>query len=177
MHLNQDRPVEGTRLSLMTCQETPNKHLFMKYLNIFIKDNSFVPGMAPFVDQSFVPKWFKNPFPGDSPQAAAQSSVVWRAFFTPTLLSFRIKAGSKGYGFMSYQPNLVALQFGLSQMLPKSLVSHSTDIERVGWPLNFEGHKACLRFHKSTQCLKLPVFKFQQSFLTTKDFDEWWSDY
>lgn len=92
-------------------------------------------------------------------------------------MSFRIEAGSKGYGFMSYQPNLVALKFSLSQMLPKSLVSHSTDIVWDGRQLNFKGHKACLKFHKSTQCLKLPVFKFQQSFLTTKDFDRWWFEY
>lgn len=32
-------------------------------------------------------------------------------------------------------------------------------------------------FHKYTQCFKLPVFKLQQSFLTTADFDEWWADY
>lgn len=144
----------------MTYQEAPNKHLFMKYLSMFIEANSFVPGMDLFGDLSFGPKWFKNTSPGDSPQAVAQSSVVWRVFFTLTLLSFRIEAGSKGYGFMSYQPNLVALQFGLSQMLSKSLVSHSNDIVWVGRPLNTEGYKACLRFHKSTQRLELPVFKF-----------------
>lgn len=67
MHLSQDRPIEGVRLALMTCQETPNKHLFMKYINMFIEATSFVQGIAPFVDQSFDPTWFKNPFPGDSP--------------------------------------------------------------------------------------------------------------
>lgn len=92
-------------------------------------------------------------------------------------MSFRIEVGSKGYGFMSYQPNLVARQFGLSQMLPKSLVSYPPDIVWAGLQLNFEGHKTCLKFHKSTQRLKLPVFKFQQSFLTTKYFDKWWSEY
>lgn len=108
MRLNEDRPVEGARLALMTCQETPNKHLCMKHLNMFIEVDSFVRGMAPFMDRSFGPKWFKNPFPGDSPHVAAKSSVVWRGFLTHALLSFRIEAGSNGYGFMSYQPNLVA---------------------------------------------------------------------
>lgn len=56
--------------------EAPNKHLFMKYLNMFIEVDSFVPGMAPFLDRSFSPKWFKNHFPCDSPQDATQSSVV-----------------------------------------------------------------------------------------------------
>lgn len=96
MHLNEDRPIEGAKLSLMTWQEAPNKHLFMKYLNMFIEAESFIPGMVPFVDQSFGPKWLKNPFLGDFPQAAAQSSVVRRAFLTHTLLSFRIEVGSKG---------------------------------------------------------------------------------
>lgn len=144
---------------------------------MFIEANSFDSGMAPFVNQSFGPKWFKNPFPGDYPEAAGQSSVVWRSFLTSTSLSFRIEAGSEGYGFMSYQSNLVARQFGLSQMLPKSLVSHSTDIVWVGRSLDFEDHKVCLKFHRSTQRLELPVFKFQLSFLPTKDFDEWWSDF
>lgn len=80
MHLNQDRPIEGIRLALMTCQETPNKHFFMKYLNMFIEASSFVPGMATFVDRSFGPTWFKKPFPGGSPQVAALSSVIWKAF-------------------------------------------------------------------------------------------------
>lgn len=177
LRLNEDRSIEGVRLALITCQETPNKHLFMKYLNMFIKADKFVPGMAPFADQSFGPKWFKDIFLRDFPQAATQSNVVWRAFFTPMLLSFRVEAGSKGYGFMSYQPNLVARQFGLSQMVPKPLVSHVTNIVWYGRSLNSEDHKACLRFYKSTQQYELPVFKFQQSFFTTTDSDEWWADY
>lgn len=67
MRLNQDRPIEGVRLALMTCQKTPNKHLFMKYINMFIEATSFVPGMTPFVDRNFGLTWFKNPFPGDFP--------------------------------------------------------------------------------------------------------------
>lgn len=176
MCLNQNRRIKGVRLALITCQETPNRHLFMKYINMFIEATSFIPGMSPFMDRNFGPTWFKNPFPGDPPQAAALSSAMWRAFLTPTMLSFRIKVGSKGYGFMNYQPNLVAWQFGLSQMLPKSLVSQPTDIMWAGRQLNFEGHKACLKFQRSTQRLELPIFKYQQSFLTTKDFDKWWSE-
>lgn len=78
---------------------------------------------------------------------------------------------------MSYHPNSVARQFGMSHMFPKSLASYPTDIEWVGRQLNFEGHKAFLKFHKLTQRLELSVFKFQQSFLTTKYFDKWWSEY
>lgn len=134
----------------------------MKYLNMFIEANKFSPGMAPFANRSFGPKWFKDPFPGDFPQVAAQSNAAWRAFLTPTLLSFRKEAGSKEYGFMSYQPNLVAHQFGLSQMVPKPLVSHVTDIVWSGRSLNSDDHKACLCFCKSNQRYELPVFKFHK---------------
>lgn len=67
MRLIEDRPVEGARLDLTTCQETPNKHLFMKYLKMFIEENKFAPSMAQFADRTFGPKWFKDPFPGGSP--------------------------------------------------------------------------------------------------------------
>lgn len=114
MHLTQKCPIEGVRLALTTYQEVPNKTLFMKYINLFSETTTFVSGKALFADRNFGPTWFTNPFPGVSPQTAAHSNVVWRAFLTPTMLSFRIKTGTKGYGFMNYQPNLVAQQFGLS---------------------------------------------------------------
>lgn len=62
-------------------------------------------------------------------------------------------------------------------MVSKPLVSHVTKIVCSGRSLNSNDHKACLCFCKSTQCYELPVFKFQQSFLTTSDFDEWWAIY
>lgn len=64
MRLNEDRPIGGARLALTTCQETANKHLFMKYLNMFIEADKFAHGMAPFPDRNFGLKWFKDPFPG-----------------------------------------------------------------------------------------------------------------
>lgn len=45
----------------------PNKHLFMKYINMFIEATSFVQGISLFVDRNIGPTWFKNHFPGDSP--------------------------------------------------------------------------------------------------------------
>lgn len=149
----------------------------MKHLNMFIKVDKFSPDMAPFADRTFDPEWFKDHFPGGSPKAATQSNAIWRAFLTPTLLSYKIEVGLKGYGFMSYRPNLVTHQFGLSQMALKPLVSYLTDIVWCGRSLNADDHKACLRFCKSTQLYELSVFKFQQSFFTTIDFYEWWATY
>ena len=70
MQLNEDWPIEGAKLAFTTCQETPNTYIFMKYLNMFIEVDKFAPGMTPFTDRTFNPKWFKDPFPGGSPQAA-----------------------------------------------------------------------------------------------------------
>lgn len=177
MRLNKDRLIEGARLALTTCQETPNANIFIKYLNMFIEVDKFAPGMASFADRNFGPKWFKDPFPGSSPQTAAQANAIWRDFLSPTLLSYRIEPGSKGFGFMSHQLNLVARQLGLSQMVPKSLVSHDTDIIWSGRSLEADDHRACLRFCRSNNRYELPVFRFQYSFLTTGEFDDWWNSY
>lgn len=155
MRLNEDRPIEGVRLALTNYQETPNTSIFMKYLNMFIEADKFAPGMAPFADRNFGPKWFKDPFPDSSPQSGAQSNVIWRAFLTPTLLSYKIEPGLKGFSFMIYQPNVVARQFGLSQMVPKPLVSHDIDIVWIGQTLTADDHKACLHFCISTNSYKL----------------------
>lgn len=160
MRLNEDRPIEGVRLALTTCQETPNTNIFMKYLNMFIEADKFAPGMAPFADRNFGPKWFKDPFSRSSPQTAAQSNAIWRAFLSLTLLSYWIEPGSKGFGFMSHRSNLVTRQLGLSQMVPKSLVSHDTDIIWSGRSLTTDDHRAFLRFCRSNNRYELPVFRF-----------------
>lgn len=64
---------------------------------------------------------------------------------------------------MSYQPNLVARQFGLSQILPKPLVSHLTDLVWSSRSLNVDDHKACMRFHKFTQRFELALVKCSQN--------------
>lgn len=76
MRLNEDRPIEGARLALTTCQETLNTSIFMKYLNMFNKADKFALGMAPFAERNYDPKWFKDPFLGSSPQTAAQSNTI-----------------------------------------------------------------------------------------------------
>lgn len=78
---------------------------------------------------------------------------------------------------MSYQLNLVVRQFGLSQMVPKPMVSHDIDIVWSGRSLTTDDHKACLRFCKSTNRYELPVFRLQPFFLETNYFDEWWNSY
>lgn len=135
----------------------------MKYINLFSETTTFVSGMAPFADQNFGPTWFTNSFPGVSPQVDAQSNAVWRVFMPPIMMSFRIETRTKGYGFMNYQPNLVARQFSLSQMLQKSLVSHSSDIVWAGSTIE---HRRPCSLPKVPQensttwasCIQIPTF-------------------
>lgn len=116
MHVEHTKRVEGTKLALNTPHCNINKHVFMKYINLFLEIHVFVSTMALFVDQSFCPKWFRNPLPSVTPPTAAHLNVIWAAFLTPNLLSYGIETGTKCYGFTSYQPNLVARQSGISQM-------------------------------------------------------------
>ncbi|KAI5439016.1 hypothetical protein KIW84_024670 [Lathyrus oleraceus] len=52
------------------------------------------------------------PMAKDRISNAAMSNSVWATFFTPTLLSTRIETGTSGFGFIGYQPNMVARQLG-----------------------------------------------------------------
>src|SRR3954464_4601524 len=61
-------------------------------------------------------------------------------------------------------------------MLPKSLYSHDGDICYSGRPFTARQHLDCLKFHNK-QSLEHPTFTFQNSYFTTKEFREWWSEY
>src|SRR3954470_21891296 len=61
-------------------------------------------------------------------------------------------------------------------MLPKSLYSHDDDICYSGRPFTARQHLDCLKFHNK-QSLEHPTFTFQNSYFTTKEFNEWWYEY
>ncbi|XP_058787635.1 uncharacterized protein LOC131661987 [Vicia villosa] len=171
-----DRRVEGIKLAFQTPQDESNRPNLLKYVRLFSECKTFIASMAPFSNRCFGPTWFKAVFPGNTPTLRAQLNAIWAAFLTPTLLSHRIESTGKCYGFVSYQPNLVSRQFGLSQMLPKSLYSHDNDICYSGRPFTSRQHLDCLKFHNK-QSLEHPTFTFQNSYFTTKEFSEWWSEY
>lgn len=125
---NDCRSIEGTRLALATPYDTPSEITFMKYINLFLESKAFVSTMAHFVDRCVGPTWLQNRFPGVTTLVVAMSNSGWEAFLTPTLLTTRIETGTVDLGFIGYQPNLVAKQFGLSQMLSRSLYSWENDI-------------------------------------------------
>lgn len=108
MRVTHTRRVKGAKLALTNPHSNIGKHVFMKYINLFLITNLFVSTMPPFMDRTFGPKWFRNLFPGVISPTAAQSNSIWAAFLTPTILSYRIKTEAKCYGFTNYQPNSVA---------------------------------------------------------------------
>src|SRR3954470_13108075 len=61
-------------------------------------------------------------------------------------------------------------------MLPKSLYSHDNDICYSGRLFTTRQHLDYLKFHNK-QSLEHPTFTFQNSYFTTKEFNEWWSEY
>lgn len=142
----------------MTGQDPQSKTLFMRYINMFVEANTFHQGMAPFHARKFGPSWFTNPFLALTPRTAVQPGLIWRAFLTPTLLSSRLEANtSTSFGLVSYQPNLVARQFGLSQLLPNSFFHHTQDIMWAGRLINQKVYQERLAFAKM-QALELPSF-------------------
>ncbi|XP_058771322.1 uncharacterized protein LOC131644752 [Vicia villosa] len=136
MEVTHDRRVEGVKLALQTPQGEPNRPNLLKYVKLFSECNTFLASMTPFSSRCFGPDWCRAIFPGNTPTLRAQLNAIWAAFLTPTLLSHCIESSGKCYGFVSYQPNLVSRQFGLSQMLPKRLYTHEADICWSGRPFS-----------------------------------------
>lgn len=104
----------------------------MKCINLFLETKNFISTMAPFVGRHVGPSWFTNLFPGVSLAAVAISNAVLGAFLTLTLLFIHVDLKANNFGITSYQPNLVAWEFSLSQILPKSLYSWPIDICWLG---------------------------------------------
>ncbi|KAI5419991.1 hypothetical protein KIW84_043963 [Lathyrus oleraceus] len=105
---DEGRAIKGTRLAWITPQENPLTKILFKYINLFLDSSVFDRSMAPFVDRLIGLSWLRNRFPSVSPFAATMLNSVWEVFLTPTLLSTRIEIITPGYGFVGYQPNLVA---------------------------------------------------------------------
>ena len=91
--------------------------------------------MAPFADGKSGPLWLTESFPPVEERHQKRSLVIWRRIPTPQFLSGAITQMSPC--LTAYQPNLVARQFGLYQIVPKSLYpSHELlmDIlDNQGW--------------------------------------------
>ncbi|KAI5441968.1 hypothetical protein KIW84_011145 [Lathyrus oleraceus] len=176
MKETEGRAIEGTRLALLTPQESLVSRILLKYIERFLKTKVFDATMAPFLDRLVCPSWLRNKFLGSSPSTAAMSNAVWVTFLTLTILSSRVEVGTPGYGFAGYQPNLLTRQLGCSQFQLSSLYVWEEDICWSERKFNHEEFKACIKFARS-QVLKLSTFAFFLSFNITVEFHNWWMGY
>lgn len=78
--------------------------------------------MEPLSNRQCGPEWFRKPFLNPSGQDERDIHDTLLACFQPTSLWTRLTSFKSGIKADAYQPNLVAIKFGLSQLLPKSLV-------------------------------------------------------
>jgi hypothetical protein len=113
-----------------------------------------------------------QPFP---PIEGYEESVPaqWLSYLDPTVLSCRISTTSKDYGLVGYFPNLVSRQFGLTQLIPKSFYSHERDICQ-GYKGITEGYFRSYLKNTEKHKYQITPFSYQNSFSTTKEFQEWW---
>ena len=73
-------------------------------------------------------QWFKRTFPTSSPRSQIQALDILMEFFKRVVLSTRISTVKASFGFVAYQANFVAKQFGFNQFSPKSLFTQEDEI-------------------------------------------------
>jgi hypothetical protein len=117
----EEREVEGQRLVRLTPRslDQDSRRLFLKHMQMFLDFTQFLPRHAPFVERKYGAGWFTEEFPASNPDNEEEVNEVWRAYLEQTVLSCRIGGNSNQFGLVSYHPNCVARQFGMSQIRPR----------------------------------------------------------
>lgn len=168
----EGRSIEGIGLAMLRHSHRSSADLFSMAFNVFLSCDLFTPSMAPFMNRTHGPTWFKSEFPTDSVEDEAEINAVWEAYLTPTFLSSRITPGSP-YGIYAYQPNHVARQFGLVQTRPSSLYKCEADLKQ---PLIEHIWRARLRRALPQDIIFEPL-SYASSFACTESFHQWWRRY
>ncbi|GAU37340.1 hypothetical protein TSUD_395210 [Trifolium subterraneum] len=96
-----------------------------------------------------------------------------RAFLTPTVISCRFGLKSNEFGLVGYFPNFVSRQFGLTQLLPKTIYLNERDIF-LGYYGMTEPHFYALLKKFEGEEYGLTPFQFEPSYFHTKEFHRWW---
>ena len=96
---------------------SPNPEVFRLLFTIMLTRVDFTPSMGPFYARQDGPEWFTRAFPLTREEDKKNSLILWRHYLTPQFLSTVIFGVNPG--LVAYQPNLVARQFGLYQLVPK----------------------------------------------------------
>ena len=100
---------------------------------------------------------------------------IWCAFLNPRLIISRITHVKSQVCILAYQPNFVARQFGLCQILPEPLFNKKREICLAGVPYSFKEIETRQKQYAGFADFSL-VF-FTPSFYMTKDFYTWWTAY
>jgi hypothetical protein len=168
------RQIEGTRLALMVPRPRGFSYdrSFLFYFKAFLNLQEFKPSFAPFLHRSIGPHWFVHPLPPLA-ECVEEITNIWKSYLTPTLLSCRFGTTSKDFGLVGYFPNLVSRQFGLTQILPKSIYSCEREI-CLGYYGMTEPHFHTFLKKFQGNNYDLVPFKFEFSYATTKEFSQWW---
>ena len=98
---------------------SPSVEVFQLLFSIMLTHVDFEPPMPPFCNRPDIPEWFTIAFPPPRNKDKNNSLVIWRHFLVAQFLLAVIVGTIPD--LVSYQPNLVARQFGLCQFIPKSL--------------------------------------------------------
>src|ERR1051325_1077108 len=126
--------------------------------------------MAPFSNQSCGPTWFTMPL-----EQAIEEEVIrdiWCAFLNPRLIVSRITHVKSQVCILDYQPNFVAHQFRLCQILPEPLFNKKREICIAGVPYAFKEVAICQELYAGFA--EFTLISFEPSFYMTKDFYDWW---
>ncbi|PNX96944.1 hypothetical protein L195_g020162 [Trifolium pratense] len=172
---SRTRQIEGTRLARMVPRERGLNYdvAFQQYFNVFLSLKKFKPSFAPFVDRPLGPPWFTQEFPSP-PEFEAVTNNIWSAYLMPTVLSCRIGLTSGDFGLVGYFPNLVSRQFGLTQILPKSIYSEEGEICLGRCGMTEPQFRSFLN-HFNKPSYELTPFDFAPSHACTREFFTWWS--
>lgn len=132
--------------------------------------------MASFADKRHGSTWFKRYFSACNTTHQAESNEIRKAFPTLKLLSKIMSSKKTQLGFVGYQPNLVARQFGRFQFKPNSYFQRKKGSCLSIIEMTEESYFEIL-VEQAENNLELTPFEFQSSFYLTWEFETWWKDY
>ncbi|GAU38874.1 hypothetical protein TSUD_67370 [Trifolium subterraneum] len=169
------RQIEGVRLARLIprTRGLTYQQLFLQYFEAFLGLKEFKERFAPFADRQIGPSWFIHPFP-PLPESEEYQNTVWSAFLTPTVISCRFGLKSTKFGLVGYFPNLVSRQFGLTQLLPKTIYLHERDIYLGYYGMTEPQFYALFKKFEGLE-YELTPFHFELSHAHTVDFAKWWN--
>ncbi|GAU30389.1 hypothetical protein TSUD_58010 [Trifolium subterraneum] len=169
------RQIEGVRLARLIprTRGLTYQQLFLQYFEAFLGLKEFKERFAPFADRQIGPSWFIHPFP-PLPESEEYQNTVWSAFLTLTVIFCRFGLKSIEFGLVGYFPNFVSRQFGLTQLLPKTIYLHERDISLGYYGMTEPQFYALLKKFEGLE-YELTPFHFELSHAHTVDFARWWN--